>query len=35
MRRFIKRWIYNDIPQAEVTTDAKGNIYVIKGNAEN
>lgn len=35
MRRFIKRWIYNNIPQAEVTTDAKGNIYVIKGNAEN
>ena len=24
-RRFIKRWIYNNIPEAEVTTDAKGN----------
>lgn len=35
MRRFIKRWIYNNIPQAEVTTDAKGNIYVTKGSAEN
>lgn len=35
MRRFIKRWINNNIPQAEVTTDAKGNIYVTKGKAEN
>ena len=35
MCRFIKRWIYNNITQTEVTTDAKGNIYVIKGNAEN
>ena len=33
MRRFIKRWIYNNIPEAEVTTDAKGNIYVAKGNS--
>lgn len=35
MRRFIKRWIYNNIPQAEVTTDVKGNIYITKGKAEN
>ena len=35
MRRFIKRWIYNNIPQVEVATDAKGNIYVTKGIAEN
>ena len=34
MRRFIKRWIMNNIPEAEVKTDAKGNIYVTKGKAE-
>lgn len=34
MRRFIKRWIYNNIPGAEVKTDTKGNIYVTKGKSE-
>lgn len=35
MRRFVKRWIYKNIPDAEITTDLKGNIYVTKGKAEN
>lgn len=35
MKRFIKRWIYNNIPEAEIKTDTKGNIYVTKGKAEN
>ena len=35
MRRFIKRWIMNNVSNTQITTDLKGNIYVIKGNAEN
>ena len=35
MRRFIKRWIMKNVANAQITTDAKGNIYVIKGSAEN
>lgn len=35
MRRFIKRWIMKNVANAHIATDAKGNIYVIKGSAEN
>ena len=35
MRRFIKRWIMNNVSNTHITTDLKGNIYVIKGMAEN
>ena len=35
MRRFIKRWIINNISNTHITTDLKGNIYVTKGIAEN
>ena len=32
MRKFIKWWIKNNVPEATVTTDPIGNIYVVKGN---
>ena len=35
MRRFIKRWIMNNVSNTQITTDLKGNIYVSKGLAEN
>ena len=35
MKRFIKRWIQNNVPEAEIFTDHKGNIYATKGAAEN
>ena len=34
MRKFIKWWIRNNVPNATVTTDKTGNIYVTKGEAE-
>ena len=35
MRRFIKRWIMNNVSNTQITTDLKGNIYVSKGMSEN
>ena len=35
MRKFIKWWIKNNVPEATVTTDPIGNIYVVNGEAEN
>ncbi len=34
MRRFIKRHISQNIPEARVTQDAHGNLYVTKGDAD-
>ena len=34
MRRFIKRWIMNNVSNTQITTDLKGNIYVSKGMSE-
>ena len=35
MRKFIKWWLRNNVPEAIVKSDKIGNIYVIKGEAEN
>ena len=35
MRKFIKWWLRNNVPEAIVKSDKFGNIYVIKGEAEN
>ena len=35
MRRFIRYWIRANVPEATITTDEIGNIYVTKGEAEN
>ena len=34
MRKFIKWWVRNNIPEATIKTDQTGNIYVTKGEAE-
>lgn len=34
MRKFIKWWLKNNVPEAAVKTDEIGNIYVTKGEAE-
>ena len=34
MRKFIKWWLKNNVPEAAVKTDETGNIYVTKGEAE-
>ena len=34
MKRFIRKYIRKHIPDAEIRTDRKGNLYVIKGMAE-
>ena len=34
MRRFIKRWISDNVPSAVVTQDNTGNLYITKGDAE-
>lgn len=34
MRRFIKRWISDNVPAAVVTQDNTGNLYITKGDAE-
>lgn len=33
MRRFIKKWIKNNVPEAGVTQDQTGNLYITKGDA--
>lgn len=35
IRRFIKRWVANNVPTATVVQDATGNLYITKGNKEN
>ena len=35
MRKFIKWWLKTNVPEAIVKSDKIGNIYVIKGEAEN
>lgn len=34
MRRFIKRWISDNVPSTVVTQDNTGNLYITKGDAE-
>lgn len=34
MRKFIKWWLRNNVPEANVKSDKIGNIYVVKGGAE-
>lgn len=34
IRRFIKKWIKNNVPEAGVTQDQTGNLYITKGEAE-
>lgn len=34
MRRFIRRWISDNVPAAVVTQDNTGNLYITKGDAE-
>ena len=34
MRKFIKWWVRNNIPEATIKTDQTGNIYVTKGESE-
>ena len=34
MKRFIRKYIRKHIPDAEIRTDQKGNLYIIKGMAE-
>lgn len=34
MRKFIKRWIAANVPDASVSQDAAGNLYVTKGDSE-
>lgn len=35
IRRFIKRWIANNVPTATVVQDVTGNLYITKGDSEN
>lgn len=34
IRRFIKKWINSNVPEASVTQDQTGNIYITKGDSE-
>lgn len=34
IRRFIKRWISNNVPDAEVSQDTYGNLYVTRGKSD-
>lgn len=34
MKKFVKKWIKDNVPEAMVSNDNAGNLYVVKGNAE-